>query len=164
MRVFLRIINIVKRGFHFKQPVIYKLNYVDVLIKEKGLFLISWQFADNYKLSIGGIKKTYRFREGSVVLKMPQHVTELKLVISTWWRTKEYKIHLKKVQVDQAIANQLIQQLKPMPMICLVNENLKIADKKFRTKIATPVYNPQLPLPCLMHPGLATEKFTYPNQ
>jgi len=145
------LIHYCKRALYFQKPVIYQLEYVDIVIAEKALFLVSWKFADKYKLSMPPLKKKYRSSRGSVVLKLPIHIDDIKLIVSTWWRKKEYTIHLKKIQLEPAIAEQLVQQFKPMAMLKLENANIGIIKKLSHTIIPVPANKISLPGVQLTH-------------
>lgn len=153
-----------KRALYFKKPVVYQLEYVDIVIVEKALFLVSWKFADRYKLSIPLLKKKYRSSRGSIVLKLPAHIDGIKLIVSTWWRKKEYTIHLKKMQLEPAIAEQLVQQFKPMVMLQLENASIGIIKKFHHPIIPVPANTISLPAVQLKKIELSTDKFIYSNQ
>lgn len=100
--------------FYFKAPVIKLLFSTDFVIEDRMFFMLSWEFAGRYKLTIPLLKKVYKARTGSVAVKIFSDVDFVHLKISTWWRTSHYTFYLNKLKLDSATARRLIQGLEPV--------------------------------------------------
>src|SRR5690349_4990238 len=102
--------------FHLRKPTISRLDYLDIVIQDKMLFLISWQFPRKYRLKISKHHKTYFSASGSVVVKLPPYTKSIHLTVSSVWRKTKITVPLKKVALDPQTAKWLIQQFNPMLM------------------------------------------------
>ncbi len=149
--------------FNFKAPVVYNLEHLDLVIEDKMLLLITWQFKGRYQLSIPTLKKKYRQRESAVLLKVPNHLNVVTIHVSTFWRKRKYKVVLKKLTLDEETSQFIIQQFKPfkMPVLNLAEIELKAQPSIMKLPIPT-IYQPHLNIRSLnILPQ--NEKFIYPH-
>ena len=84
MPLFYWLKSLASEAFYFKSPSISRLETLDFVIEDKMLFMLSWEFAGKYKLSIPQLKKSYRSSVGSVVIKLPTDTNSIHLKIKTW--------------------------------------------------------------------------------
>ena len=98
----------------FKPPVVIDLSSIDIIIAQKPLYLLSWTFARFYKLKILELNKTYYSKSGSVILKIPDSTNSITLIVSTIWHKRQFIRPLKKMKLEDAIAQLLIGALNPM--------------------------------------------------
>lgn len=95
---------------------IYHLEYIDIVVQDKMLFLITWHFKKAYRLSLPQLKTSFRKKAGAFVLKIPDSVQTLDIRISNLWTKKKFRVGLKKHILDNVSAKQLIRQLNPFLM------------------------------------------------
>lgn len=150
--------------FNFRAPVVYDLEHLDIVIEDKMLLLISWQFKRPYLLSIPSLKKKYRNQESAVVLKVPSHLDVISIYVSSGWRKKKYKVVLKKLSLDEGTSQYIIQQFQPfrMPELTLPEIIMKILPSIKKTP--NPLLKKQKLELHSLNMNIKSEKFTYPHK
>jgi hypothetical protein len=146
-----------------RPPVIYKLEHLDIVIEEKILLLITWQFKRRYPLSIQGHKKKYRQKEEAVIVKLPAQLEQVKIIIGAGWRKRKVILHLKKVKLDEETRQYIIQQFKPfsMPDINLPEIKLREWERPLIPKIRW--RKKTVGKPYRIQPKIKIDKITYPH-
>ena len=116
-----RIILFLKYFFDFKRIEIQKLDFVDIIVNEKSLLLLSWKTSRRYFISIPALHMKYTSAFNSIVLKIPDGIDKIKLVISSSWRTRKLIITLKRVELSDKASIYIIKQLIPLktPVVLL---------------------------------------------
>lgn len=109
----------IKRLFDFGKPKFLNLDYIDIVVEEKALFLISWKFKRYHKVKINPLNKTYNNHETAIVVKLPASTAELIITLHSFWRKRKYCVLLKKVKLDKTISQHLIMRFKPVHMLKL---------------------------------------------
>src|SRR5688500_3670343 len=104
------------RAFDVSAPRVLALECIDLVIEDHALLLLSWEFAKAYKVSVPLVKKKYRLRHGSVVLKIPADANTITVFVHNTWRKKRFAFELKKIVMDKETANVLIRELHLMPL------------------------------------------------
>lgn len=123
--------------FSFRKPVVYNLEHLDIVIENKPLLLLSWSCKRSYFISIKPLKRRYRNKELSVVLKVPTHIDHINVIISTIWRKRVFRIALRKLKLNQDTAQVLIHQFKPMKMPAVKQSEIQL--RKLPKVIGTPL-------------------------
>jgi len=149
--------------FNFKAPVVYHLEHLDIVVEDKMLLLLSWNFKHKYLLSIPSLKKRYRQQESAVILKVPPNTETINISVSSIWRKRKYKVVLKKFKLDEEISQLIIKQFKPLKMPDLIMAEIAMK--------AQPILA-NTPLPSLKRSSFSlrlikiephSEKFIYPS-
>jgi len=110
---------LIRRFLDFSKPRFLNLDYIDIVVEEKTLFLLSWKSKRHYKVKISPFNKTYNNHETAIVLKVPASTIELTITLHSFWRKRRYQVLLKKVKLDKETAKHLITKFKPIEMIRL---------------------------------------------
>jgi hypothetical protein len=152
-----------KHLLSFKKPSLKNFDYIDIVIEDKMLLLLTWEFVRGYRLSIPSLRKSYYNPNSSVILKIPSQINEIKIIISSFWRKRQYTVRLKKVRLDTETAKYLIQQFKPMPITDLRIGGVNVKNKTPVAKILLPISNIGEIRMGKIHICLQTESFVYPN-
>lgn len=101
----------------FRSPIIHRLEYIDIVIDEKVLLLLTWDFEKKYSVSIPSIGKVYCNKSGAVIVKIPSHIHTVLVLVRNGWRKRKIQIQLAKVKLDSVTASMLIQQFQPFVML-----------------------------------------------
>ncbi len=110
---------LLKNLFDFNKPKFLKLDYIDIVVENKILFLVSWKSKSHNKIKIPRFRRTYHNHETAVILKLPPHTDELTITLHSLWRKRRYKILLKKIKLDKETSLHLITQFRPVEMLRL---------------------------------------------
>lgn len=124
-----------KKLLDFKKPTIINLDYLDIVLEDKRLFLLSWHFTRQYKLSIPSLKKKWNRQSGSVVFKIYNLNKPFKIVIASFLRKKIIIVNLKQLKLDPKTSASLIHQFYPfsMPTSLIKEVKLNIAKPEIIT-------------------------------
>jgi hypothetical protein len=109
----------IKKLLDFSKPRFLKLDYIDIIIEEKTLFLVAWKSKRHHKVKIYPVNKIYYDHETAVVLKIPADTSEVTIILYSFWRKRKYRVFLKKVKLDKETAQHLITKFKPVEMLKL---------------------------------------------
>ena len=120
--------------FVFKKPRFAELGYIDLVIDDKPLLFIFWKLKYGNKLRLKQLKKTIRKKEGSLILKLPESIQAVDILISNTWRTNRKKIKINHTNLDKETAGLIIQQFQPLSNVKVKNTSVTVK----RTKVSTP--------------------------
>jgi hypothetical protein len=104
----------IKYFFHFKKLKILHFEFVDIVLEEKPLLLISWEFDYCYRLSIPKLKYSCSSKYGSIILKIPNDLKNLEIIIASIWRKRNLSIKLTRVSLTKEVSDLIIQELNPL--------------------------------------------------
>lgn len=153
----------VSSTFYFKKPFVKRIESVDLVIEDKMLFMMSWEFAGHYKLKIPLVKKSYKARVGSVVIKIPPDTNYIYIKVKSWWRTSHYTFYLTRLKLDALTARQIIRKLKPFNELLLNIDPIHSGKYLYTVHLPTPAYTcPTLIINCQM--SLQKGKLIYPHK
>lgn len=155
---------LLKKLFDFRKPGFLHLDYIDMVVEEKILFLVSWKSKRHHKVKISPLNKTCFNYETAMVLKVPAHTTELIITIHSFWRKRRYCVSLKKVKLDKKTAQHLVMRFKPVKMLRLktpVANSVRTLSDTTLSFIVLEKRNFKIITPFL---SINTEKLTYINQ
>ena len=161
----------IRNFFNFRKPIVSRLEYIDIVIQDKMLLLLSWEFPRRFWLRVSAPHKRYFSISGSVVLKIPKATTRIHVTVSNWWKKVHYTVELKKLSLDAITAKWLIHQLNPMQM---PTSMIKAIDPdNLKPEICNFFFQSTTPLPCYKDCGalstpeltfqLHSRKLVYPN-
>jgi hypothetical protein len=97
--------------FNFKRPVFTELDFVDLVIDEKPVFLIVWKSENAHLLKIKSFAKYYK-EEGSAIILIPSTSNELTIKLKSIWRSTTLKVDILHTQIDQRTAAFLLDKIK----------------------------------------------------
>lgn len=109
----------IRRLLDFSKPKFLNLDYIDIVLEEKTLLLISWKFKRHYKVKISSLNKTYRSYETAIVIKMPVETNQSTITIYSFWRKQKYRILFKKIRLNKETAQFLITKFKPVETLLI---------------------------------------------
>jgi hypothetical protein len=154
----------IRKLFDFNKPTFLNLDYIDIVLEEKTLFLVSWRSKKHHKVKISPLNKTYRNYETAVVLKIPASTKDLTITLHSFWRKCRYRVLLEKVKLDNETAQYLITNFKRVEVVRL---------KTFVVNAVRTFRDTNLPVIVLKRPDLKittpylsinTGKLTYSNK
>lgn len=149
--------------FSLRAPVIYDLEYLDMVIQDKILLLISWHFKRPYLLSIPGLNKKYREKASAVIVKVPSHMEVVNIQISSAWRKKKITVVLRKWQLDEDTSQHIIQQFQPFRMPALTLPEIGIRDQELPSKSPIPLLKKYVLKVNSNQTNVKSDKLTYPH-
>ena len=154
--------SIVRSLLSFRQPVVYNLDYLSIVIEDKILLMLTWKFKEKYVLSIPSLKRKYRRQESAVIIKVPSKAEVICVIISSFWRRRKFKVVLNRLKLDEETSRIIIRQFKPFQMPNMVL--FPIIIKKQFAGIKTPILSLKKLEPHLRERELRIqrEKFNYP--
>lgn len=154
----------IRKLFDFSKPKFLNLDYIDIVVEEKTLFLVSWKSERHHKIKISPLNKTYRHHETAIVLKVPTRTAELTITLHSLWRRRKYRVSLKKVKLDKETAQHLIMRFKPVEMLGLKTPDVNsVRTLRYANlpAIALQKYNFKVNTPSL---SINADKLTYTNK
>lgn len=101
--------------FNFRKPVFTELDFVDLVIDDKPLFLIAWKSENAYLLNIKSFAKYYK-GEGSAIILISSSTNELTIKLKNIWRSTTLKIDVLHIQIDQRTASFLLDNIKQVKL------------------------------------------------
>jgi hypothetical protein len=105
----------------FKKPSLSSLDYIDIIIEEKPVFLISWSAKNAYKVKLKPFNTTYWKKQVSLLLQTPPQLAFVELIVSNLWRDTKIKIELKHTKLDDKTASLLLKHFNPLSYNIQVN-------------------------------------------
>jgi hypothetical protein len=175
-----RLLAVSRYFFNFKKPVFTELDFIDLVVDEKPLFLIVWRSKNAHLLKIKSFKK-YRKSEGSVILLIPSSSNHLTIQLKNIWRSIELRVDIQHTQLDEKTASFLLDKIKqvkpngeiiwrtPLSMIHLQVKQLIILKRIAGVKNTKPVLKQNnfkikaIHLTIKKQPTLQSEKLKYTN-
>jgi hypothetical protein len=86
--------------FHFRPPRLQDLDYLDLVVTQKPLLLISWNADFPYVIKIPIVKKRYSSRSCSVLIRLPTGLQSLKIVVCSLWRKRTYVLAINSIAIE----------------------------------------------------------------
>jgi hypothetical protein len=136
-----------RRLFDFHKPMIIDLEWIGLVVENKRLLLLCWQFGKDYRLSVPLLNKSWKGSSNAIVVKLPTFPEKLTVVIKSWWRRRTILIELKETALDPQSAATLIDAFRPFQI-----PGTKIQNASLRLKTIVPVSF--LPKLTLMKPAI----------
>ncbi len=90
----------IKQCFNFRRPAFRHLDYIDLILENKRLLLISWETMHANRLHIRPGKHSDRRSAGAAVYTLPSTTTGVEIVIKSTWRSAKKVIDLKNLPVN----------------------------------------------------------------
>lgn len=137
----------------FRKPKFAELDFVDLIIEDKPLFLIAWKIKNGYSIKLNPLHKTVRKVEGSFISELPPNTNSIELIASNFWRKNKRRIYLKHTKLNDVASQALIQQFKPLSTVEIsdliistknCNAIIKQANIQTRPFAITMKYNPNI--------------------
>ena len=95
-----RIYRCLRLLFHYRAPKLEHLDYLDVVVAQNPLLLISWNTKYPYLIKIPIVKKRYYTRSGSVLLKLPAGLQSIDVHVWSLWRKRTYVLAINSIAID----------------------------------------------------------------
>lgn len=164
--------------FNFKRPQFTQLDFIDLVIDDKPIFLLTWQSSNAHSLIIQSICK-YRLSQGSIIVQIPASLDHLTLRLKNTWRSTRLDVTILHTRLDQKTASMLLKQIRrvksngeliwetPLSALVFHNTQLTIPKTITGTKRTRPAINkPQLNIKSVYpfiskQPVLQSQKITY---
>lgn len=89
-----------------------ELDFIDLIIDDKPIFLISWKTENAHRLKIKSIKKSNYGPNGSVILRLPRKLDQLIIIVSNIWRKQVLHVQLMHTELDTTTASFLLKEIK----------------------------------------------------
>lgn len=118
--------------FITERPSFVKLAYVDFIIDNKAIFLISWQLHYSYQISIPELHFHSFKRDSSAYIPVPDNIEYITVKILNSWSYKKETIRLLRLEMpdqihfDQPKFNFLQQKNIKIPQVKYAKNKLKI--------------------------------------
>lgn len=94
----------------FRCPTIRDYDYSLLFIAEYPCVFITWNAMNATKIILKPLRKSYGMQSGSLVLAIPNSVTEITLVAKNIWGSDRRRLILKTLHVDASISSALSSQ------------------------------------------------------
>jgi hypothetical protein len=117
--------------WNLRKPRFKNLDFVDLIIDEKPLFLLAWELSNGNGIRIINPSGLYRNPEGSIVITIPKDLDTITVTAFNYWRKNSVTVRLKHTQLDTETAASLIQNLR-------VFNTVKIKQSPLHVNIAQP--------------------------
>lgn len=124
--------------FDLKEPIINDIEFLDIILEDHALFMVSWQFKKAYSIRISKTKKKYKSAIGAFIVRLPSESISVEVVVSNTWKKKRFNIELTKKKLDKRQAATLIRNI---PYISFQNINqfdIRIENLDVKCTIPTP--------------------------
>ena len=95
-----RIYRFLRLLFHFRAPSLEDLDYIDVVVTQKPLLLISWNSKHPYLIKIPAVKKRYYTHSGSILIKLPTGLESIEIILWSLWRKRTYVLAINSIAID----------------------------------------------------------------
>ncbi|MBO9592518.1 MAG: hypothetical protein J7599_06365 [Niabella sp.] len=86
--------------FNFRRPVFRHLDYIDLILENKRLLLISWETMHTNRLYIRPGKHSDRRSSGAAVYTLRAGTNTVEIVLKNTWRSSKKGIDLKNLPLD----------------------------------------------------------------
>jgi hypothetical protein len=86
--------------FTFSKPFFVSLEYVDVVVNQKAIFLLSWEIKKAHSIHIPELKFQSFQKHASAYLSVPEEISYITLKISNSWRSKIKTIKLQRTEMN----------------------------------------------------------------
>jgi len=127
----LKLLSRIYRGirllFHFQAPRLEQLNYLDVVVTQKPLLLVSWNSKYHYLIKIPVVKKRYHTRSGSVLIKLPTGLGSIEILVWSLWRKRTYVLPINSFAIDPRAFEQYINSYNILDSSILHNFEFKVS-------------------------------------
>jgi hypothetical protein len=147
--------------FLFRRPYFSQLDFIDLIIDNKAIFLIAWQIKRGHKIQIKPISKSHRRKEGALLLQIPSEIHSVEIIASNIWRKTRKTIYLKHTHFDDVSSSSLIKQFKPVTTTYIKQKTVSVRNKLSRVKRIIPCIK-SIKIRPVTTIKLKTEKFKYP--
>jgi|GEM_PF-5479793 len=85
---------------HFRKPATVSIDYIPLLVQQKPVLLLCWNFPHAYSLRVKPINRTYHQAAGSYIIRLEENCNEITLSIRSFWRRTLLKLKLVKVMIS----------------------------------------------------------------
>jgi hypothetical protein len=121
---------------HFRKPATVSIDYIPLLVQQKPVLLLSWNFPHAYSLSLKPMKKTYHQASGAYILRLEENCKEITLTIRSFWRRTRLQLKLVPVPATDVMLSLLERDLA----ISISLHMVKPVQAKTDFEIRRPVY------------------------
>ncbi|MCF3110250.1 hypothetical protein LL912_15810 [Niabella sp. CC-SYL272] len=90
----------IRQYFNFRRPVFCHLDYMDLVLENKRLLLISWKTAYANRLYIRPGNHSDGRAAGAAVYQLPSGTSRVQIVLKNIWRSGKKVIDLKNIPLD----------------------------------------------------------------
>ena len=121
-----------KYFFRFRKPIINQLEFIDIVFKGKGYFLISWDVSNAYLVSLTPLQIFAFSKKKSIVVKLSDNVTEIELIVRNTWRKYHKTIKIKRIELNAQTDFDIITQFESI-------KTNRFHSKKLMTNYSNPI-------------------------
>ena len=147
----------IKNLLLFNRPKINELVCANLFVEGKAYLYIYWQVADAFKVRIKGYKTIYS-TQSTLIFKIPNQLTQVKLTYSNVWRKKKVTVPLLKLSIDASVlSSMMIDNFRPKRTTSVKGIQLRaIKPAEFNhhpsaIQLTTPIPSIQYPFLFLKH-------------
>ncbi|WP_300603886.1 hypothetical protein [Niabella sp.] len=97
----------IRQCFNFRRPVLCQLDYMDLVLENQLLLLISWETRHTYRICIRPGNRSDKRPAGAAVYTLPEGTHTVKIVLKNTWRSTKKVINLKPFSVDPQLRRYL---------------------------------------------------------
>lgn len=121
---------------HFRKPATISIDYIPLLVQQKPVLLLSWNFPHAYSLRLKPVKRTYHQSSGAYILRLEENCEEVTLTIKSFWRRTRLELKLVPVPATPVMLSLLERDLA----ISISLHMVKPLQAKTAFEIRRPVY------------------------
>lgn len=159
--------------FVFRKPSFAAFDFIDLVIHDKALFLLSWKVSQGYKLKIGRYGAAYWYKDHAVVILLKNNTHTVDITISNVWRKTKKRVTLQNTRFDHQTTSYLLGQIKSVnkdgeiiwntPLDALSIHPLQIAVHHQKPILKTITPQVSIPTPVFKKLTINTENLNYHN-
>lgn len=108
-----RILKQFRRLFDFHQPRLRHLDYIDLVVGNKPVLLLTWDAVHADRICILPGKLVYHTTSGGIICKLPPGTEFVDVILHNLWRSKKISIKLQQIAADPqtlAYLNELLHE------------------------------------------------------
>ncbi|RYE53853.1 MAG: hypothetical protein EOP48_13515, partial [Sphingobacteriales bacterium] len=143
--------------FVFRKPSCTELDFIDLVIDDKALFLLSWKIEHGYKVRIRKTRAAFWEKEKAVVILLKKQTDHIEISISNLWRKTSFKVALKHTRFDEQTTTYLLKEIRTVkntgeviwntPLNGFTVHPIRIAIHKAATILRNSIPKVQPPIP-----------------
>ncbi len=144
MKTLIRLFRKTALVFDLRRPQFRRLDFIDIVLENKLLLLLSWDIAHATKIRIRPGKAYYRNTCGAAICKLPMGAESVDIRINNLWRATTISLPLKRITVDKEVLHFLNQHFVAPPFtVTAIQPALRLKDQSIVNLI------PQVNLPTI---------------
>jgi hypothetical protein len=128
-------ISVVGYCFLFRKPLFTFLDYTDLIIDDKAVFLLTWKLVNGHKVKIKPLGRKYYSKEQSLIIRLDFKPIYIDIIACNYWRITRKRVKLNFIRLDDQTASLLIRGFMPLSTTVVNDFPVTVTHKKIGTRI-----------------------------